>query len=210
MNLLDAQAVVRPHFVLIETPFCRGTGFLFARVSQQSSPVVATAAHVVAKAIQSDTVIRIHAPDCHSTVFLESYDRVIELDRYTDSALLLLPESELDLPAHPLPTKSLPEALAEHLTVGWYGFPVFSPEADPHLFMGKVCDALPSRAAVMVDGVITAGIGGAPVFHTSSSGEVYLVGLATRPKLQRAGREEEPSLLAVQDLGPLSSMITGF
>jgi hypothetical protein len=93
MSWDSAIKVVGPHVVRIETPNGSGTGFLAFYNHDRTWCGIATAAHVVSHADEWQEPIRI--TNAASVRFLKAEDRVIFLDRSSDSATVLFFKGEL-------------------------------------------------------------------------------------------------------------------
>ena len=101
MNWDTAIKTVEPHVVRIETPNNYGTGFLAFYNYDRTWCGIATAAHVVSHADDWQQPIRIRNTSNGTTRFLKPEDRVIFIDRSADSAVVLFPKHDLQLPESP-------------------------------------------------------------------------------------------------------------
>src|SRR5271168_3919251 len=100
MNWDKAIRTVSPHVVKIQTPDGYGTGFLAFYNHDRAWCGIATAAHVVSHADEWKQPIRIRNP--LSNIFLTVENRVIFLDKSTDSAVVLFLKGDLQLPELPI------------------------------------------------------------------------------------------------------------
>src|SRR5262245_3376503 len=114
---------VSPYVVKIETPTGHGTGFVCLYNEDKTFCGIATARHVVNYADTWQQPLRIHTHDFSQVAFLKETDRVIYLDTKTDSAVVLLYSSQLDLPKTLVPLLPSTTPLAIGAEVGWLGFP---------------------------------------------------------------------------------------
>lgn len=196
MNWDKTIATVRPHVVKITTPTNYGTGFLAFYNHDRTFCGVATAAHVVSHADEWQQPIRVQTPT--QSRFLNVSDRVIFLDRPTDSAIVLFLKSDLQLPELPitlLPADQICDIGAE---IGWLGYPVIEPDM-LCFFAGRVSARHDFQRSYLVDGVAINGVSGGPVFH-SPSDVVQVIGCVSAYHANRATGETLPGLLRAQDV----------
>ena len=94
-------------------------------------------------------------------------DRVIFLDRSTDSAVVLFLKGDLQLPELPIALLPAGEACGIGTDIGWLGYPAIEPNT-LCFFAGVVSARLEATKSYLVDGVSIHGISGGPVFHCPS------------------------------------------
>ena len=198
MNWDQAAKSVAPHVVKIATPSGHGTGFVAFYNTDHSWCAVATAAHVVAHADEWQQPIRIESHN-HKTLFVPPDQRVIMLDKGTDSAVVLLFKGELELPEVPIGLLPMETPCSIGMDVGWLGFPAIEPNA-MCFFSGTVSAHIPARKAYLIDGVAIHGVSGGPVFRCHGSGQVQIVGCVSAYHANRATGETLPGLSWAQDI----------
>jgi hypothetical protein len=175
MNWQASFDVIRQHVVRVETPTGAGTGFLAFYNHDRSWCGIATAAHVVRHEEQWQLPICIRAEAAPATeIFVEAGYRKIYLDRDTDSAIILFPKGELQLPDNPLPLMPISEPCGIGAKVGWVGYPSIA--RDNLCFFSGTVSAKPSPNSYLIDGVSISGLSGGPVFHCSDPTSVQIVG----------------------------------
>jgi Trypsin-like peptidase domain len=199
MDWDSAIDLVRPHVVRISTPNGYGTGFLTFYNRSGRWCGIATAAHVVDHADEWQQPIRIHHQPSDTTVFLGQGERIILLDRRSDSAVVLCVKGELQLPEVPIPLLPLNEPCSLGADIGWLGYPTIEPYT-LCFFAGAVSARLKSRRAYLIDGVAINGVSGGPVFHCAGSDEIQIIGCVSAYHANRATGEALPGLLRAQDV----------
>ena len=198
MNWDQAIAAISPHVVKIETPSGHGTGFLTVYNHDKTWCGIATAAHVVDHADEWQQPIRIKR-EVKSPKFLKADERVIFLDRGSDSAVVLFLKGELDLPESPIALLPTDTPCGIGLDIGWMGYPAIEPNT-LCFFAGTVSAWLAARRSYLVDGVAIHGVSGGPVFHCPSQDEVRIIGCVSAYHANRATGEALPGLLRAQDV----------
>lgn len=199
MNWDKAIATVTPHVVKILTPSGWGTGFLAFYNHDRAWCGIATAAHVVSHADEWQQPIRIQ--NAASTLFLKVENRVIFLDRLTDSAVVLFLKADLQLPETPIALMPVDQPCGIGIDLGWLGYPVIEPNT-LCFFAGVVSARLEATKSYLLDGVSINGISGGPVFHCPSptSNEVQIIGCVSAYHVNRATGEALPGLIRAQDV----------
>jgi hypothetical protein len=200
MNWDHAINTISPHVVKIETPTGYGTGFLAFYNHDRSWCGIATAAHVVNHADDWQEPIRLIRSDgIGNPLFLKSEERVIFLDRSTDSAIVLFFKPELQLPESPIALLPMEEPCGIGVDIGWLGFPAI----EPHtlcFFAGTISARQADRKAYLIDGVAINGVSGGPVFHGPIPEEVQIIGCVSAYHANRVTGETLPGLLRAQDV----------
>jgi Trypsin-like peptidase domain len=206
MNWDSAIKAMRPHVVKIATPAGFGTRFLAFYNHDSSWCGIATAAHVVSHADEWQQPIRIQSEETGTVKFLkDSVDRIILLDRATDSAVVLFVKGDLQLPEVPIAMLPLDEPCDTGTEIGWLGYPAI----EPHtlcFFAGTVSARTASHKAYLIDGVAINGVSGGPVFHVPRRpllGGVHgpqIIGCVSAYHANRATGETLPGLLRAQDV----------
>ena len=199
MNWDHAIETIRPHVVKIETPSGWGSGFLNLYNHDRSWVGIATAAHVVSHADEWQQPIRIRHDGSERPHFVKAEERVIFLDRFTDSAIVLLFKPELKLPKCPIGLLPMEQPCPIGLDIGWLGFPAIEPDT-LCFFAGTVSARQANRKAYLIDGVAINGVSGGPVFHAPTHNEVQIIGCVSAYHANRATGETLPGLLRAQDV----------
>jgi hypothetical protein len=199
MNWDHAIETIRPHVVKIETPSGWGSGFLTLYNHDRSWAGIATAAHVVSHADEWQQPIRITHEGSDSPHLVKPEERVIFLDRPTDSAIVLLFKPELKLPECPIGLLPMEKPCPIGFDIGWLGFPAIEPDT-LCFFAGTVSARQTNRKAYLIDGVAINGVSGGPVFHFSTPDEVQIIGCVSAYHANRATGETLPGLLRAQDV----------
>ena len=195
---------VTPHIVKIETQSANGTGFLFLSVLLEKEQwySVATAMHVVGHAHKWQQPIQLRHHSSGKTVFLKADERIIVTDKETDSAVILFlqkDKSEFSLPDNPIPLFPNDSPLSIGVEVGWLGFPNVDPN-ELCFFSGKISANLKDRKAYFIDGVAIHGVSGGPVFFSTKTDGVQIVGTVSAYQANRATGETLPGLLIAQNV----------
>jgi hypothetical protein len=200
MNWHHAIETISPHVVKIETPTGYGTGFLALYNHDRSWCGIATAAHVVSHADEWQQPVRlIRADGVGKPCFLKAEERVIFLDRSTDSAIVLFFKRELQLPECPIGLLPIEQPCRIGVDIGWLGFPAI----ELHtlcFFAGIVSARQANRKAYLIDGVAINGVSGGPVFHSPTPDEVQIIGCVSAYHANRVTGETLPGLLRAQDV----------
>lgn len=113
-----------------------------------------------------------------------------------DSAVILFPVSDLELPAEPLPMIAADRVLKVGAGVGWLGFPSIA-RGTLCFFNGTV--SAQQEDAYFIDGVAINGVSGGPVFNIYEKG-VRIIGTISSyyPNFAQSGTL--PGLLFAQDV----------
>jgi len=190
---------ISPHVVKIETPTGYGTGFLIFYNFDQSFCAIATAAHVVGHADDWQQPIRIKNEANPTPYFLKLDERVIYLDRATDSAVMLFLKRDFKLPQSPIALLPMDQPCGIGSDIGWLGYPAIEPNS-LCFFAGTVSARQADRKAYLIDGVAINGVSGGPVFHCPGSDRVMIIGCVSAYHANRATGEALPGLLRAQDV----------
>jgi hypothetical protein len=206
MNWDEIVAKVKPYIVKIETPSGSGTGFLCLYNEAKKWCGVATALHVVNDADDWQQPIRIrHLPS--SEIFLKESQRVIFPDWKTDSAIILFEKPEKSaLPEDLIGLQPLEKPLDIGFEVGWLGFPYIEPFT-LCFFSGCISARREDRKAYLIDGVSINGVSGGPVFYSTSTEGVKIVGIVSAYQANRATGTTLPGLLIAQDVSHFHDVI---
>jgi hypothetical protein len=207
MNWDEAIKQISPHVVKIETPDGFGTGFLAFYNDNKTWCGIATAAHVVSHADLWQQPIRVHHEGSKRPRFLNLHDRVIMVDYSTDSAVVLFPKGDLELPQIPIALLPAGQPCGIGIDVGWLGYPTI----EPHtlcFFAGTVSarqSIMQTRSSYLIDGVAINGVSGGPVFHCRTPNDnmnlnLEIIGTVSAYQANRARGEVLPGLLRAQDV----------
>jgi hypothetical protein len=199
MNWDHAIETISPHVVKIETPTGWGSGFLTFYNHDKSWCGIATAVHVVSHADEWQQPIRIRHDGSKSPHFVKPDERVIFLDRLTDSAFVLLFKRELQLPEITIALLPMEQPCPIGVDIGWLGFPAIEPDT-LCFFAGTISARQPNRKAYLIDGVAINGVSGGPVFHSPTPEEVQIIGTVSAYHANRVTGETLPGLLRAQDV----------
>jgi hypothetical protein len=199
MNWDTAIKTVEPHVVRIETPNNYGTGFLAFYNYDRTWCGIATAAHVVSHADDWQQPIRIRNISNGTTRFLKAEDRVIFIDRSADSAVVLFPKHDLQLPESPIALIPADEPCGVGADIGWLGYPQIEPDV-LCFFAGTVSAWRPAQKSYFIDGVAINGVSGGPVFHGSDSQNVRIIGSVSAYHPNLATGAALPGLARAQDV----------
>ena len=194
---------IKPYLVKIETPTGSGTGFLCLYNEDKTWCGIATALHVVGDADEWQQPIRITHPFSPEQFFLKENDRFIFSDWKTDSAIIMLPTPEKSaLPNSLIPLRPLDKALNIASEVGWLGYPYLEPFTIC-FFSGCISARREDRKAYLIDGVSINGVSGGPVFCSSSTEGIEIIGIVSAYAANRATGATLPGLSIVQDVSHL-------
>jgi hypothetical protein len=207
MNWDQAIETISPHVVKIETPSGWGSGFLTLYNHDKSWCGIATAAHVVSHADEWQQPIRIKHEGSATPLFLKSEERVIFLDRATDSAIVLLFKRELKLPESPIALLPMEQPCPIGSDIGWLGFPAIEPDT-LCFFAGTISARQANRKAYLIDGVAINGVSGGPVFHCPTPDSIQIIGCVSAYHANRATGETLPGLLRAQDVSHFHGIAT--
>lgn len=199
MNWDQAIAAISPHVVKIESPTGYGTGFLAFYNHDKAWCGIATAAHVVSYADEWQQPIRIKHEGSVEPLFLKPEERVIFIERSTDSAVVLFLKRQLQLPESPIALLPMDQPCPIGVDIGWLGFPVIEPDT-LCFFAGIVSARQANRKAYLIDGVAINGVSGGPVFHYPKPDVVQVIGCVSAYHANRATGETLPGLLRAQDV----------
>jgi hypothetical protein len=190
---------VRPHVVRIETPSGWGTGFLAFYNIDQTWCGIATAAHVVSHADEWQEPIKITNEASAAPRFLRAADeRVIFIDRASDSAVVLFFKGDLQLPQSAVALLPMDEPCGIGADIGWLGYPIIEPNT-LCFFAGTVSARQTDRRAYLIDGVAINGVSGGPVFQFTPQ-ETKVIGAVSAYHANRATGEALPGLLRAVDV----------
>lgn len=194
-----AIKTISPHVVKIETPTGYGTGFLAFYNHDGSWCGIATAAHVVSHADEWQEPIRIRNEGM--TRFLKADERVIYVDYFNDSAVVLFLKGDLQLPQIPIALLPVDAPCDVGSDIGWLGYPNIEPGM-LCFFSGTVSARQEWRKSYLVDGVAINGVSGGPVFHCPGPepDRALIIGCVSAYHANRATGEALPGLLRAQDV----------
>jgi hypothetical protein len=190
---------VSPYIVKIETPTGYGTGFLSLYNEDKTWCGIATAAHVVSDCDEWQKPLRITHHDSGTVAYLPHDQRVIYIDRKTDSAVILFFKGDLQLPEIPITLLPVGSPLGIGVEVGWLGFPNIQ-EHTLCFFSGSVSARQEFRHAYLIDGVSIHGISGGPILYLNKTDGVQVIGIVSAYHANRASGEALPGLLIAQDV----------
>ena len=205
MNWDQIVKEVSPYIVKIETPSGSGTGFLFAFNEDKSLCGIATALHVIGDADTWQQPIKIHSKDFAKTAFLKETQRFISREAGTDSAVILLDPSNLDLPQVLIPLRPLETPISIGGEVGMLGFPAIAPYT--LCFFAGAVSARTNTKGYFIDGVAINGVSGGPVVTVNEAGQTQFVGIVSAYRANRATGEALPGLLIAQDMSHFHDII---
>lgn len=198
---------VTPYVVKIETPTGHGTGFLCFYNQDQSVLGIATAWHVVGDADEWQQPIRIRHLTSQSTVFLKESDRAILSDSDTDSAIILIPPSDLEFPDQAIPLLPVTTPLAIGQEVGWLGYPGMA-ASTLCFFSGSISARQDARHAYLIDGVAINGVSGGPVIFPHDTDGIQIVGTISAYVSNRSSGSTLPGLSIARDVSHFHEMIS--
>jgi hypothetical protein len=207
MNWHEIVDRVTPYIVRVETPGGHGTGFVCLYNDSKTICGIATARHVIAHAEQWQQPIRVIQHQSNKSTFAKEGDRVILIDRKTDSAVILLPMGELKFPEQTIPLRPTDDRLPIGAEVAWLGFPAIGPTT-LCFFSGNVSAWQDSRRAYLIDGVSINGVSGGPVIYSTPTDGVQIVGSISAYIVNRATGEALPGLSVAQDVSHFHAAIT--
>lgn len=207
MNWSQVVAKVKPYIVKIETPTGSGTGFLCLYNESKKWCGIATALHVVEYADDWQQPIKIIHHSSPDPIFLKESQRVIFPDWKTDSAIILFKKPEKNpLPDTPLPLLLLNKPLDIGFEVGWLGFPYIEPYT-LCFFSGCISARREDRKAYLIDGVSINGVSGGPVFYSTETEGVQIVGIVSAYIANKATGATLPGLLIAQDVSHFHDVV---
>ncbi len=204
---MDWQPLVKavePFIVKIETQSGHGTGFLCFR--NEFAYGIATAAHVVDTAERWNQPVRVLHYASNTSVYFREDQRVIFVDRSQDSAMLLVPHSNLVVPEEFIRLLPPDAPIAIGNEVGWLGFPGIAPET-LCFFNGSIAARMESRMAYFIDGVAINGVSGGPVIYADPANGAQIVGIVSAYHANRQMDGILPGLLISQDVSKFHAMI---
>lgn len=207
MNWNQIIEKVKPYIVKIETPTGSGTGFLCLYNDDKKWCGIATALHVVSEADEWQQPMKIIPNGSSNHIFLKESQRVIFPDYNTDSAIVLFEKPlETPFPDSTIPLQPVEKPLDLGFEVGWLGFPYIEPYT-LCFFSGCISARREERKAYLIDGVSINGVSGGPVFYSTDTGEVEIVGIVSAYKANRATGSSLPGLLIAQDVSHFHGVI---
>jgi hypothetical protein len=206
MNWNQVVEKVKPYIVKIETPTGSGTGFLCFYNEDKKWCGIATALHVVSDADDWQQPIKI-MPQSFDEIFLKESERVIYTDYKTDSAIILFKKPEKTLfPDSVIPLQAIDKPLDIGFEAGWLGFPYIEPYV-LCFFSGCISARREDRKAYLIDGVSINGVSGGPVFYSTDTDGVKIIGIVSAYKANRATGSTLPGLLIAQDVSHFHGVI---
>lgn len=194
---------VTPYIVKIETPSGYGSGFLCLYNDVKTLCGIATAAHVVQDTETWQQPVRIHHYDKNKVVFLPEPDRFILVDRKTDSAVILFPNTKFEFPQELIHLRPIDRALPIGVEVGWLGFPAIASDT-LSFFSGNVSARQENQSAYLIDGVAINGVSGGPVLYSTPAEGLQVVGIISAYMANRT----LPGLSFAQDLSHFHGVTT--
>lgn len=207
MNWNQIIEKVKPYIVKIETPTGSGTGFLCLYNDDKSWCGIATALHVVSDADEWQQPIKIIPNGTFNQIFLKESQRVIFPDYNTDSAIVFFEKPlETPFPNVAIPLQPVDKPLDLGFEVGWLGFPYIEPYT-LCFFSGCISARREERKAYLIDGVSINGVSGGPVFYSTETDGVEIVGIVSAYKANRATGSSLPGLLIAQDVSHFHGVI---
>ncbi len=195
------------YVVKIKTPSGSGTGFLCHYNDTKTWCGIATAAHVVDDADEWLQPIKIIYDG--SEVLLKDADRVVFLNRKTDSAMIVVEKSKLEentkLPDELIRLRPLKQELTIGSEVGWLGFPFG--EDTLCFFSGCISARNDDEKAYLIDGVSISGVSGGPVLYSSETEGIEIIGVVAAYRANRTSGVTLPGLSIAQDVSHFHSVI---
>jgi hypothetical protein len=207
-----AVEILEKHLVRISTPRGSGTGFLLSQANKAGITAIATAAHVIDQSHYWEEPIRLHHISSGNTIIVHQNERAIILDnKQRDSAVLLIKQGLLPLPANELPLTPVDKYVKVGNEIGWLGFPAI-PTANLCFFGGKISAWIQSESAYLVDGVAINGVSGGPAIFIAGQGEagVHIIGFVSAYMPNRATGETLPGLSVVRDVTEFHEIVAKF
>jgi len=203
----DCYKHMLPYVFAIETPEGSGSGVFFMYNEARTLGAVATAAHVVEHADESKLPIKLRQHSTGKEILLQFGERVVLVDHRHDSASILFPVAEFQLPVEVLPIIAADKFMPIGVEVGWVGYPSI---ALPHLcfFSGRVSAFLMGEDSYLIDGVAIKGVSGGPVFSLLKKNQPQLLGTISAYMPSRIRGDALPGLLRAQDFSPFHKTIT--
>lgn len=197
---------VLPYVFAVETPQGSGSGVFFMYNAARTIGAIATAAHVVEHADEWKLPIKLRQHSTGKELFLKEDARVVFVDHRHDSASILFPVGEFELPDNVLPIMAADKFKPIGTEVGWVGYPSI---AFPHLcfFSGRVSAFLANDDSYLIDGVAINGVSGGPVFAMLKDDQPQLLGTISAYMANRVRGEALPGLLRAQDFSPFHETI---
>ena len=98
MEWHKALDIIKPYVVKISTPRGMGTGFLFGYAGDPDLCAIATAAHVIDHSHHWEEPIRLYHPSSGKTTFTRREGRAIVIEEKLDTAAIIVPKGEMELP----------------------------------------------------------------------------------------------------------------
>jgi hypothetical protein len=207
MNWNQIATKVNPYIVKIETPTGSGTGFLCLYNDNKQLCGIATAQHVIDYADEWQQAIKIIHYESFKTTFLKEAQRFIFSDWKTDSAIILFQKpKDTPYPEDLIPLAPLNKPLNIGFEIGWLGFPYIEPYT-LCFFSGYVSARREDRKAYLIDGVSINGVSGGPVFYSTETEGIQIVGIVSSYKANRATGATLPGLLIAQDVSHFHGVV---
>lgn len=207
MSWQKAYEKIKPYMIRIESESGFGTGFLFAYTANNSLVAFATACHVVEDVEEWKKPLKIKHYASEKTIYLESKDRVILIDKQRDTATILVRSDVFDLPKVTLPLLPPDKVKKVGVSLGWTGFPSLSPQ-NLCFFSGVVSFYNLADESYLIDGVAINGVSGGPVFSEFGDSPPQIVGVISAYISNRRDGGSLPGLLKAQDLAILHKHIS--
>ena len=202
MNWNEVAQRITPYIVKIETPQGYGTGYLCLYNDSMSFCGIATAYHVVSHADQWQEPIRVINQHSNTTAFLKESDRIIFADMGKDSAVILFPTSQLQLPKELIQLRPIDDRLPIGVEVGWLGYPGI---VNTLCFFSGSVSAI-QQHSYLIDGVAIPGVSGGPVLFSHATEGVQVVGSITA--YMRQTGETLPGLSVARDVSHFHAIVS--
>ncbi len=207
-----ALATAGQYTLRVQTPSCRGTGFVIA--VGPGAAAIATAWHVVSHAHERLEPIRLIHDGTNTSTLLAPTDRRMYFSPDFDVALIRIDPAKIGIPQTPIPMLAPNQRLLAGFEVGWCGFPSM-PENPLCFFSGRISAWIQSMGSYLIDGVAIHGVSGGPVFTpvaVDGRPMCQLVGMLTEYRPNRATGEALPGVSLARSLtlyAPLLEQLFG-
>jgi hypothetical protein len=138
---------------------------------------------------------------------LKEYERTILADANSDSAVILVQPSHLQLPESTIPLLPTSIPLPIGTEVGWLGFPAIAPHT-LCFFSGNISARQEWRHAYLIDGVAINGVSGGPVIYSTETDGTQIVGTVSAYVSNRATGDTLPGLAIARDVSHFHDTIS--
>lgn len=126
-------------------------------------------------------------------------------DAKSDSAVVLFPPGELELPKQLIELRPTGTPINIGIEVGWLGYPALEPYT-VCFFSGTISARREDRSAYLIDGVAINGVSGGPVLYSSLSA-MQVVGIISAYRVNRQRGDALPGLSVAQDVSHFHQVI---